>query len=340
MERLEKMNSAGRQKIIVIVLFYVFLSLLISSVSFFSRKMDVKTAAQMQAQIWTEYTDINSKEAETPGYSVVKANLTRIFFPALMVFVSKLTGLPYDYAFSLLRIASIFLFFLIFHFYMREWGDEKTAFTGTLFVAATVPLTFNIYYEIPTEFFEMIFFTVGIWAIYKEKIGLLIITTFLATLSRETSAFLPLIYFFNVVKLDDLKENRGKLLKNLSLVFVVGLMWLLPYVFLRWFSGLGAEWNHQDSVSHNLKGLSQFFQNFNLFNNFLFYLYLFGIFWVLPFLYWKNLSLFWKKTLAATPFIVAVFLFGGGFMNEPRELVLLYPVIVPPALAALFGEKI
>ena len=332
--------SVLSKKFTVIFLFYLFVTLATTSVSFFSRKLDIKEATGLQTKIWREYLDDEAREVETPGYTFEKANITRIFFPALIVALDKIPGIAPEQAFSLIRIVSVFLFYLIFHFYMREWGDEKSAYIGTLFVGATIPLTFNNWFELPTEFPELIFFTLGIWAIYKRKFSALVLITFFATLNRETAAFLPLIYLFNVFDINELKENPAKAAKTFFAVFIVGLAWLIPYVALRFISGLGTEWNHQDSIAQNALGLSAFFQNFNPFNNFLFYLYLFGILWIIPFLHWKNLSPFWKRTLLTTPIILFIFLFGGGYLNEPRELVPLYPILVPPALAYLFDEKI
>jgi hypothetical protein len=302
--------------------------------------LDVREATNLQIKIWREYTDDEAKEAETPGYTFEKANLTRVFYPALIAALDKIPGISPEQAFSLLRIGFVFLFYLIFHFYMREWGDEKSAFLGTLFVGATIPLTFNNWFELPTEFPEMIFFTLGIWTIYKRKFWALVLVTFFATLNRETAAFLPLIYLFNAFDIKSFKENPAKTAKTVLDVFIVGLAWLIPYASLRFISGLGTEWNHQDSIAQNTLGLSAFFQNFNPFNNFLFYLYLLGIFWIIPFLRWKDLSPFWKRTLLTTPIILFVFLFGGGYLNEPRELAPLYPILVPPALAYLFDERI
>jgi hypothetical protein len=323
-----------------VILFYFFLALLTTSVSFFSRKIDIREATNLQTKIWREYTDYEAKEAETPGYTFEKANLTRVFYPALMTALDKIPGISPEQAFSLLRIGFVFLFYLIFHFYIREWGDEKNAFLGTLFVGATIPLTFNNWFELPTEFPEMIFFTLGIWSIYKGKFWALVLITFFATLNRETAAFLPLLYLFVVFDLKSFKKNPAKAAKTFFAVFIVGLAWLIPYVSLRFLSGLGTEWNHQDSILHNTTGLAAFFQNFNPFNYFLFYLYLFGIIWIIPFLHWRKLSFFWRRILLTTPIILFIFLFAGGFLSEPRELVPLYPILVPPALAYVFNEGI
>lgn len=329
----------SRQNLIRISILYLFLALVTASVSFFSRKYDVRASTDLQVQIWKEYTDNTADAAETPGYSVVKANLTRIFIPGLMAFLRITLGVSWEQAFSLLRILAVLLFYLIFHFYLREWFDEKEVYVGTLFAAATVPLTFNLWIEIPTEFPEMIFFTLGMWAMYKEKFWALLGITFIATFNRETSAMLPLIYFFNSFYGNPLKMPVQTIVNKLVRVSLIGFAWLIPYILLRYLSGLRTEWNHGDSLSINIPGLMAFFQNYNLFNNYLFYLYLFGIFWIVPFLYWKKLPLFWKSTLLSVPFVLSVYLFGGGGLHEPREIVVLYPLLIPPGLAYFFDKK-
>jgi hypothetical protein len=55
---------------------------------------------------------------------------------------------------------------------------------------------------------------------------------------------------------------------------------------------------------------------------------------------WREQPVFFKRLLLAVPVMVVVYLIVGGFLDEPRELVNLYPVLVPAGLVALFPESL
>ena len=95
-----------------------------------------------------------------------------------------------------------------------------------------------------------------------------------------------------------------------------------------------------DSIYHNSHGLAAFLTNFNPYNNYLFCLYLFGPLWVLPFVYWRRQPRFLKRALLSLPVFLAVYGFLGGFLDEPREIINLYPLLVPAGLFAILGEGV
>ena len=113
--------------------------------------------------------------------------------PILVDLVARM-GVPWPYAFSLLRLLSIFAAYLAFHCYLRTWFQDEAAVLGTLFVAASVPLTFvSSWWEIISDFPELLAFTLGLWAIHSKKHLGLALVTFAGTLNRETTALLVLI---------------------------------------------------------------------------------------------------------------------------------------------------
>jgi hypothetical protein len=199
---------------------------------------------------------------------------------------------------------------------------------GVLVIAATIPITFNNHFEVPTDFPEIIIFTIGFWLIYKKKDYLLALVVIIGTLNRETTAFLPLILLLN-------RFDPKNLIKSLIPVAVVGFSWLIPLLVLRYWAGTFPYGIYGDSLSHNLAGVKAFFSNFNLFNNYLYYLYLFGPLWVLPFIKYKHQPLFFRRTLLSLPVFIVIYLFFGGYLDEPREIVTLYPVLIPPSLLSL-----
>jgi len=81
--------------------------------------------------------------------------------------------------------------FILFHLFLRQWFADDLAFWRTLFLVATVPLTFNNWTEIPTDFIEIIVFTVGLWLAYRDAMSRFCVTVFVGALNRESAAVLP-----------------------------------------------------------------------------------------------------------------------------------------------------
>jgi hypothetical protein len=310
--------------------FYLCLSLLTGAVSFNSQHYTSERGPQLQQQVWINFPN----RGATADHSdiVYRANSTRILIPALIAAVVRLTGISWEYAFSLLRLVFIGLVYVSFHWYLRGWFPSPLAMVGTLFVAATVPLSFNNWFEIPTDFPEVLTYTLGLWSIREQRYGLFYLVVTVGTLNRETTAFLPLILL--LCRLD-----RGCAWRVVPSVTVAGLAWLVPLAGARWWMRIGWRGAYGDSWAHNMKGLSHLFTNWNPYNNFLFYFYLFGAFWLLPFLSWRRQPLFLRRALLSLPAFLVIYLFFGGFMNEPREIVNLYPLLVPAGLFALFNQE-
>jgi len=283
--------------------------------------------ARLQQTLWYNLAvKGTSGSREDP---VVRIHSSRVLFPFLMQ-VPQALGVAAEHSFSLIRLLSIFLALMISHWFLLHWFDDALAFAGTLFMAATLPLTFTEWFEIPTDFVEIIIFTLGIWAIYRSKFALVCVLTLIGTLSRESTAVLPFFLFFSVFE--------RKSLKWLLPVVSAGLCWLIPLLILRWWVGAFEAHGYGLGIRHNIEGLSQLLMNPHPYNNYLFWIYLFGAFWILPYLRWKAQPGFFKRLLVAIPFVVIVYVVVGGYFNEPRELVNLYPILVPAGLIALFAD--
>jgi hypothetical protein len=252
--------------------------------------------------------------------------------PGIIGAVASATRLSWPFSFSLVRLISIFVAFLAFYLYLKGWFSDTIAIVGTLIVAATVPLTFNNFFEYPTDFPELLVFTMGLWCIRERRDWLLCAVIAIGTLNRETTVFLPLILLLSRF---DKNAIRVTLLKAAT----AGMSWLVPLACLRWWTGIGLMGVYGDSIYHNFHGLAAFFTNFNPYNNYLFYLYLFGPLWLLPFIYWRRQPQFLKEALMSLPAFLIVYLFLGGFLDEPREIINLYPLLVPAGLFAIFGRN-
>jgi hypothetical protein len=222
----------------------------------------------------------------------------------------------------------MFAAYAAFVWYLSRLLPGSYALLGLLFVGATIGLTTSCgLYEIPTDFPELFFYSLGLICILERRDALLCLVVLVATLNRETACFLPFILFC-------VRWSWPPSRRMLAAVAAATLCWLVPVVALRyWWMPLG--WPHYgDSVSHNIAGLRHFFENLNPFNNYLFYLYLFGVAYALPFAYWSVQPPAMRRVLLSTPPILAIYLVVG-YMNEPREIIVLYPLLVPGSLFAL-----
>ncbi len=67
---------------------------------------------------------------------------------------------------------------------------------------------------------------------------------------------------------------------------------------------------------------------------------MFNIFWVLGPWGLREKPAFIRRSVMALPLFLFVYLFGGGSLAEPREMIPLYPVLVPAGLLTLFRDRI
>jgi hypothetical protein len=301
------------------------LSLVIGAVSFNNRVLPLAFAANMQWQAWESF---KSKTIPPGSHFVMSAFSTRPLTPALIAGASKLSGLSFLQAFLLVRLASIFAAMLAFYWFLSRRFSQPEAVIGLLFLAATLPLTFNNHFEVPTDFPELLAFTLGTLCIFERRDYWLCAVVFFGTLNRETACFLPLIFLL-------VRWQWPITLKLVSKTAAVGFSWLIPFALLRYRMGIGAAGQYGDSFTHNLQGLARFFENLNPYNNYLFYAYLFGFLWLLPFIRFRSLPEEMRRALLAVPVMLAVYLFAGGYADEPREIIPLYALLVPAGLYAL-----
>jgi len=315
-----------KQKLLLAAL-CLHLSLVAGAVSFFARQRPVNEAASLQQNVWLAFKDRN---LQPDAEHLVFVNSARILMPALMASLVGLTGMTWPQAFSLIRLFSIICAYYIFYLYLSRYFSVVESLLGLLFLSATIPLTFNNQFEILTEFPEIVVFSLGLMCILNGRDWLLCLVILVGAFNRETTCFLPLILLF-------VRWTKPLSWSFVSRIAAAGFSWLVPLIFLRWRLGIGWQWQHSDSLAHNLPGFMRFFSNFNPYNNYLFYLYLFGFLWMTPILFRSHQPPEMRRALLTVPIIASVYLFGGGFMDEPREIVPLYTLLVPAGLFALRG---
>jgi len=251
---------------------------------------------------------------------------------ALVHVVSEATGTSWPWAFAAVRLGSIAAAFVLLRRLFRLWLDERATLAGCLFIAAATALTFvGNNWEILSSFPELALFAAGVHALCAGRPLVLTLVVLVGTIKRETMAFMVALAAADALvgtrRAASLWATAGSLAATLAASGVIH-WWLFPLSVLEPFA-------HQ--VEHNLEGLALLVGSPHPYNYYLFPIYLLGPFWILPALRWRMLPPCLRACALAAPLFLVVVLVLGDF-NEPRQLLLLFPVMVPAGLIALFGR--
>ncbi|NQU94920.1 MAG: hypothetical protein HQ549_01640 [Candidatus Omnitrophica bacterium] len=269
--------------------------------------------------------------------SVVKGDFNppmnhRILVPYTVYFFHKVSHISLEYSYALFRFLFYFLAFALFHMYLRKWFGQKTAMIGTLSLIASLPLTLTNWYSVPTDMPELIMFILGVMWIRDGKHKNLFILIPLASLNRETSIALVLIYFFNEIG----KENWFVLIRRTAIYF---LLWLIPSAILISIFGIRDLPGYFHHFRVNVAGLLKIFESPNPYNHFYFILYLCGFYWFLAFMNFRKKPSILKRALIPMTLFLLYGFSRGGAISEVRILIPFYVFIIPLGLFSLFGEE-
>jgi hypothetical protein len=260
--------------------------------------------------------DVVNGAAEAPGRY-------RILAPWVVHVTTVVTGWAPLTAWLVTRLAWLLLAYLAMHAYLRTWFDTPIAVTGTLLVAATLPLTFTNSWAHPDHIPELALFTWGCLAIARRDDGLFALVLPLATLNRETAAFLVVLY----AVAEPLSRTRLVRLAGF------GLVWAAIYVGLRYAYGI----QHYEywQVWRNIEFLGLLPPNYDPYYRAYAW---FGVVLFAP-LVWLGLHAgpssprFVRRALWVVPPVVLV-AFTISSIIESRIFTPLYPLTLP---AAMFG---
>lgn len=255
----------------------------------------------------------------------------RILIPYTVYFFHKISHIPLNYTYASFRFFLFFLSFVLFHIYLKKWFDNKLAMIGTLSLIASLPLILTNWYCIPTDMPELITFILGAMWIRDNKYKNLFILIPIATLNRETTIALVLLYFLNSIG----KEKSYILVRRTIVYF---LLWLIPYVSLVSIFGFMTWPTPFFNLIHNCKGLLQIFTRPNPYNHYYFLLYLCGFYWILAFGDFHRKDAFLKRSVIVMALHFLYAFFRAGAINEVRIFIPFYVFVIPLGLFSLFRE--
>ncbi|TRZ95339.1 hypothetical protein D4R78_03715 [bacterium] len=158
----------------------------------------------------------------------------RILFPCLLYGVSKIHFLTTSQWYLILRLMTAFLAFLIFWYLTVSIGktDYKTAGFAMGLLAYELIFTFTYGMEFPTDFLDVIFISLFLWASLCRNRRMLLAAAILAAANRESSVFAGLIWIA-LYGIDSRRRLRfpeisfAALVSLASYTIVVGLRFLL-----------------------------------------------------------------------------------------------------------------
>lgn len=211
---------------------------------------------------------------------------------------------------------------------LAVWFTSEQSLVGTLLAAFTMQLTFRDHYFHPWSLLEIGLFALGFLLIYREQHKWFGVVLVAASLNRETSIYLLIVFFFTKVI-----DWKGKPViasrKHLALLGIYSAIWLAIFVGLRVALGfppptftVEQAWL-SNTNAHVLRWSAQL--------NALF----FGVFWIYIALGFRRAPAFIRRASLMLPFY-AVLIFVIGLWYEIRYLMTLYPVLIPLGLSYIW----
>jgi hypothetical protein len=253
----------------------------------------------------------------------------RVLAPFLLDAAIRASGGHAMLVFLALRLAVIYAALVVTHLYLRRWYTGGTAFAGTVLLAALLPLTFTNSWAHPDSMVELALFAAACWAIAGGReawfLGLLIV----ASLNRETSGFLLVLYAWN-------RLAASRSMPTLARVAANAGVWLAIFVGLRWLRGF-VHYSYW-MLPANVASIVPLPANFDP------YVRISGFMWLVLTLPLLGLAVSGARRAGWSSFMaqsvgVGVFLLVVGFLIssviESRIFVPLLPLLLPAALAGM-----
>jgi hypothetical protein len=247
----------------------------------------------------------------------------RVLVPFMNHAISSLTGVSSAGVWYVTRLGWFFAAYLMFYLYLRLWFGPTASMLGTGLVAATLPLTFTNSWAHPDHIPELALFTAGCAAIAVNHLPAITGLLAIATLNRETAAFLVPLYLFT-----------GSTIRSRVLIAaLLGLEWAVIYGGLRAWRGFA----HYDygQLARNFQFLRLLPAPYDPYARAYAYfaLVLFGTFLYVALSHSVGRPVFLTRALWVVPIFAAV-AFTISSIVEARVFTPLYALVVP---SVIFG---
>ncbi len=218
----------------------------------------------------------------------------------------KPSVLARESVYILQRFIATWMLLIFFHLYLESWFTSEVAFSGTLILGILHLYTFHRYFYQPSSALNILFLTIAAWLILRGHSGWLYPLIIVGTLARETCGLLVPLYLAH-------GWPKKKCLMHATGLFLV---WLIVQSLLRVFFGFRPSFEDVITFHDQIRWAS-------------WPLFLFGLFWFIPLVHYKNLPSFLRRAILmfVPPLLIANFLFGK--IIETRLFLDLAIVFIP-----------
>ncbi|MFC1591419.1 hypothetical protein ACFL43_02725 [Thermodesulfobacteriota bacterium] len=268
-------------------------------------------------------------------FSAQKPFQFRILMPlAARTVRGAVPAVPLKIIYIVLNTLGTFLLLIAFWRYLLLFFDRQAAAPGALLILYPLLWNYgafgNLYY--PSDIPAVLFFTLGLMAIYKKRMDLFYLVFIAATFNRETSCFLtPVFVLFGLGRIR-LPKLAGHFLLQLGIW--VGVKWFLDMVF-QGNGGSGLYENHfSQNLYHILHPLACWDYVVQI-------LLASGAVWLFIPFGWREQPRFFKQAMAVVVLFYAGMLVAGN-LHETRIYNELIPVLTAPAVVGLkkIGQRL
>lgn len=240
-------------------------------------------------------------------------------------------------SYAIVRLAFVFLAFVVFHYFLRKWFTPIASFAGVMILSAGMMVSFLIQDLQESAPLLMLLFVLGLWAIREEKDSLFCLFLFLGGgLTNESMLVLPLGYFLyrvRTLKFTHLLRTGLRTVLLAAPAFIA--QGTLRYI-TRFQPHLGGAYHWPDNIQGLWAELTFPYQA--IFNGQFIYLFLvFSIFWLLAVIGLLKSPFFFRRIFWITPFFLAANLITGK-INESRQMIPLGFILIPMALFVMVLE--
>jgi hypothetical protein len=248
--------------------------------------------------------------------------------------IHQVFGATIEHSYAVARLLFVFMTFVFFHRYLRNWFSAAAAFAGVVLLAAIMPFSHVDDLQESSPLLGLLFL-LGLWAIRDNHIPLMVFSFLAGGLTNETMMILPSVYFFYHLKFGTWRgfvaPAARACLAGLPLIVTLG---PIRY-YNRHCPHLGGGFHWPD----NLRGIMGELSVNPLdmaFTSYLWFIIFFGIAWYYMLLgYWES-PLFLRRASWMIPFFILAHLITGK-INEPRQMIPLAFIVIPMAMVYICG---
>lgn len=262
----------------------------------------------------------------------------RILMPFTAEFIHQIFKISIPATYYLLRVINTFLVLSLFHIYLKKWFDTPKTIIGTLYLVASLPLSY-MYWPYPSDMFNLTIFILGFISIRDNKDNWLYPLLILGTLDRETVIFLILVYFFYHIGQMDVRKLILRIVSYLVIFSIVVFGLHLKYGCLPSFMDNKVHLIAYPMYEFNLKMYLNLYKSFSLTNPAIFIFLIFGFFWILSFLNINKKPKFLVRNVWIIPIYLIIHFCVGNF-GETRLFLPLFLLLIPLGFFSLFSQHL